>query len=279
MKCPECGRELPYGSKYCLFCDLNVENDEIPTPSEPTRVMPAVGKPKKKAKLKAEKKRQLVLFYGSVAAIVLLIVILFVVIFKSCSKPDVKTPAYSSISDTSSADTVSVDSTVSLPFYNSVNTESSETQSSAESSLPSSSQQTSSEAALLPASDYLSFTVADLKKSFGEVSSTESNEGEGSIISFKNCNYKFIVDSSSVSDSDRVSSIIVLKGGEIISGAVVGQTYNEIYNSFDSAFQFSFDESEDIAIATTSSGNKDYYIYFEKADKNTPSLSALIKLK
>ena len=52
MKCPECGRELPYGSKYCLFCDLNVENDEIPTPSETTRVMPAIGETKKKPKLK-----------------------------------------------------------------------------------------------------------------------------------------------------------------------------------------------------------------------------------
>ena len=132
---------------------------------------------------------------------------------------------------------------------------------------------------ILPGSNYLSFTVADLKKSFGEVSSTESNEGEGSILSFKNCNYKFIVNSASPADSDRVNSVIVLKGGEIVPGAKVGQSYNQIYNSFDSAFQFSFDEEEEIAVATTSSSNANYFIYFEKEDKNTPSLSALIKLK
>ena len=280
MKCPKCGRELPYGSKYCLFCDINIENDEIPTPTEPTRVMPIVGSPKKKPKLKDEKKRQLIMFYGSVGAIVLLIVLLFVVIFRACSKPD-ENPVYvpSETESTSSVEsTVSVDSTVSLPFYNSVNTSSAPSgeQNATESS---SQEQTPSQPTVLPGSNYLSFTVADLKKTFGEVSSTESNEGEGSILSFKKCNYKFIVNSASPADSDRVDSVIVLKGGEIVSGAKVGQTYNQIYNSFDSAFQFSFDEAEEIAVATTSSANANYYIYFEKEDKNTPSLSALIKLK
>ncbi len=280
MKCPQCGRELPYGSKYCLFCDINIENDEIPTPTEPTRVIPVVGAPKKKPKLKDEKKRQLIMFYGSVAAIALLIIILFVVIFKACSKPDENLNySPSEVESASSVEsTVSVNSTVSLPFYNSVNT-SSATSLEPNATESSSQEQTTLPVTVLPGSNYLSFTVADLKKNFGDISSTESNEGEGSILSFKNCNYKFIVNSASPNDSDRVDSVIVLKGGEIVSGAKVGQTYNEIYNSFDSAFQFSFDEEEEIAVATTSSSNASYYIYFEKEDKNTPSLSALIKLK
>ncbi len=283
MKCPQCGRDLPYGSKYCLFCNIHVDNDEIPTVSEPTKVIPTIAEKPQKPKLKPEKKRQLILFYGSIGAIGILFIILFAVVLKSCSKPENDVPTFTSSvtsEDTSTEATASVESTLSLPQYNSVNVSSAESVSeevSSEEVSSVTSSETVSEVTVLPGSSYLSFTVADLKKTFGEIASRDDNEGEGSILSFADCKYKFIVDSAAPQNSDRVNSIIVTNGGEIISGAKVGQTYNEIFNSF-GKLSFSYDEVEEIAVATTSLNNATYYIYFEKEDKNSPSLSALIKL-
>ncbi|MBQ7288822.1 MAG: hypothetical protein IJW78_03725 [Clostridia bacterium] len=280
MKCPKCGRDLPYGSTYCLFCDITVENDEIPPASEPTRVLPSVGEKPVRPKLKSEKKRQLILFYSSVGAIVLLLVVFIVVLFQSCSKDPDASSVYS-FSDTSQTASVSTpESTFSLPVYNSV---SSETSTSSAASSASSVTETATSSAtvskptVLPADRYLSFSLAELKNTFGEITGRDSNEGEGSIVSFADCKYKFILSSGTPTDADRVSAVIVTSGGEIVSGARVGQTYNEIINQFETSFQFSYDEAEEIAVATTISDNKSYYIYFEKEDKNSPSVSALIK--
>lgn len=285
MKCPKCGRDLPYGSKYCLFCNISVENDEIPeiTASEPTRVMPSVGEKKKKPKLKSEKKKKLILFYSSIGAIVLLIAVFIFIIFRSCAAPEEKLPAFdfSSVSQTSAAS--QHESAVSLPVYSTVDKNTSSGAASSASAISSSAvSSTESKPQIMPANQYLSFTVADLKKNFGEIASREDNEGEGSILSFNGCKYKFIVNAQTPADGDRVSSIIVTKGGEIVSGATVGQTYTEIWDAFGKInpnvkFQFAYDEAEEIAVATTNYNNATYYIYFEKEDKNIPSLSALIK--
>lgn len=280
MKCPKCGRELPYGAKYCLFCDINIENDEIPAATEPTKILPTVGKKPnkpKKPKLKSEKKRQLILFYGSIAAIVLLIIIFILALVKSCSSKKDTTPSFSFTSTSSVYSSASAESSkVSLPAYNSVDTRTSSAPVSSASSAASS--ETVSKITIMPAANYLSFSVSDLKKTFGAVTAREDNEGGGSILSFAGCNYKFIVNSANPADGDRVSSVIVSKGGQIIAGASVGQTYNQIFSCFNTSFQFSYDEAEEIAVATTKYNNASYFIYFEKEDKNIPSLSALIKL-
>lgn len=283
MKCPKCGRDLPYGAKYCLFCNIHVENSEIPTPTEPTRVMPPVGETKKKKenkpKLKPEKKRKLILFYSSIAAIVLILVLLVFILVHTFTKPKKPQPSFSfsSSSQTSSANTGTAESSaVSLPVYSTVDRNPSSAAASS-SDVSSAAESTVSKPTVLPAAQYLHFTVADLKKNFGQIASKDANEGQGSILTFAGCKYKFIVESETLADSDRVSAVIVTAGGEIIPGAAVGQTYNQLFAAFGTSFQFSYDKAEEIAVATTRYNGANFYIYFEKEDKNIPSISALIK--
>lgn len=43
MKCPQCGRELPYGSTYCLFCDSKITfNETVHRVDDTTRAIPKV---------------------------------------------------------------------------------------------------------------------------------------------------------------------------------------------------------------------------------------------
>lgn len=305
LKCPKCGRELPYGSTYCLFCDMHVENDEIPVPSEPTRVMPPVGKPKKEPpkqeekppkkppkepkqkSSKNDKNKKAVLFYFSISLIALVVVALIVIIIVTCFKPKKKTPSFNFSTTTSYHGFVSEESGT-MPTYSipnkiessSLPPSSSQAPSSSSSSSSSSSQNSSTATssalpAAKPADQYLGVKVSDLKKNFGEIASKDPGDGINSILSFNACKYRFIIETEEAADSDKVSAIIVAKGGEITKGVKVGMTKKEIYDHFGS-IQIVPDEEGQVSTATYDIGNAKISIYFGNGE-DKPSTQALVK--
>lgn len=283
MKCPKCGRELPYGSKYCMFCDISVKNDELDD-IDRTRVIPEINKsPKKpthsKPKLKPEKKRQLILVYSSMAIIILFIILIFVVLFNSCSGAKKKDPGYhfsseftsteSSLSNTSSDD---VTSAVTSSDIVSGDTSSDDT----------SSGDTSSEfvPVVRRGINYIGVTFATLKSELGEPSLIE-NENYEKVVVFENYPGEFYFFTDELSDIDTVYKVLV-REGDVMNGITIGNSYNEcklILNNYGPT-QFKEEDGEYYTDLEFSDGKK-IVIYFDGAEReedlqDSPSLAAYI---